>query len=76
MKWLKNLESLSDKGSVGTCPHCGSSDTDYCYTAVDLDTRMGFCDLWCNSCKHGFHVSRVKVPDKAKTGKAPSNVIY
>lgn len=76
MKWLKNLESLSNMGSVGACPHCGSNDTDYRYTVVDSDTRMGFCDLWCNSCKHGFHVSRVKVPDKAKIGKAPSNVIY
>lgn len=74
MKWLKNLETLAESGSVGACPHCGSSDTDHCYTVID--GRMGYCDLWCNSCKHGFHISRTLVSEDAKVGIAPNGIIY
>ena len=37
MKWLKNLESLSECGKVGSCPFCGSDDTGYNATKVDGD---------------------------------------
>lgn len=66
MKWLKNLENLASTGEVGKCPHCQSDDTDYCYTVVNEKTRLGYGDLWCNSCKRGFHLSRIMVDRKAK----------
>lgn len=66
MKWLKNLESLATTGIVGKCPICQSDNTDYCYTVINEDTRLGYGDLWCNICKSGFHLSRIMVDEKAK----------
>ncbi|MBQ8514638.1 MAG: hypothetical protein IJ496_04510 [Ruminococcus sp.] len=61
MKWLKNIESIVLNGSSGICPYCGSNDTEYAATIVFGD--MGFGDVWCNSCKNAYHISRIKIQD-------------
>lgn len=43
------------------CPRCGQNSVDMQYVG-DPDTRIGYLDVWCSSCLHGIHLSRVKVP--------------
>ncbi|CAB1241270.1 conserved protein of unknown function [Ruminococcaceae bacterium BL-4] len=66
MKWLKNLENISQTGTPGSCPCCGSNDTQYAYTEVDAKQHLGYGDVWCNSCKNAFHISRLKIPNDYK----------
>jgi len=75
-KWLKNIENFSASGCVGSCPFCGSADTDYCCTVIESETHFGYGDLWCNDCKRGYHISRMQVPDDAKIGTAPRFIRY
>lgn len=67
MKWLKNLESLSECGKVGSCPFCGSNDTGYNATKVDGD--MGYVVIWCNECKKFHVISRAKITEKMNKGQ-------
>lgn len=43
------------------CPRCGQNSVDMQYVG-DNETRVGYLDVWCSSCLHGIHISRVKVP--------------
>lgn len=44
MKWLKNIESLSECGKVGPRPFCGSNDTSY--NAKKVNGDMGYVVIW------------------------------
>lgn len=44
------------------CPNCQQFGIDYQYVG-DKNSRGGFLDIWCNSCLHGIHISRTKVPE-------------
>lgn len=77
MIWLENLESIERDNKPGTCPICGGGNVEYCFTLVDNETKMGYGDIWCNSCRKGFHLSRVKIKAGMQTGiKVPNNLQY
>ena len=44
------------------CPECGARTVDLQYVG-DLNSRIGFLSMWCNTCLHGIHGSRVRVPE-------------
>jgi Bacterial regulatory proteins, luxR family len=44
------------------CPNCGHFDVRFQYVA-DAASRIGFCALWCENCRHGHVLSRVRVPE-------------
>lgn len=63
-KWMKIGIKMMDKLpdiSPLKCPKCETNDIRILYTG-DKETRLGCLDVWCNSCLHGIHISRVKVP--------------
>ena len=43
------------------CPLCGTGHIRFLYVA-DSETRVGYCDAWCDVCLRGVHVSRAMVP--------------
>ena len=55
-KWKQNLINMCKYEKVGKCPFCGSENTDFGFTRL---SDIGFGALWCNDCKHAFHISRV-----------------
>lgn len=59
--WLHALSELSDKG-VSECPSCGSSRLRHCFAGSEA-SRMGYGVLWCEECRRGVQLSRLKVPD-------------
>lgn len=44
------------------CPNCGFFEVRFRYVA-DVQSRVGFCALWCEHCGHGHTLARVRVPD-------------
>ena len=63
--WLDVFKKISD--AVGEevelgCPNCGNSGVRFAYVASEKD-RIGYLDVWCDSCFHGVHFSRVRVPE-------------
>lgn len=46
------------------CPNCGERSLRLQYVG-DLVTRLGYAALWCDACRHGVTLSRVKAPDSA-----------
>lgn len=44
------------------CPNCGFYEVRFQYVA-DIQSRVGFCALWCEHCGHGHTLSRIRVPD-------------
>lgn len=67
MKWIENLENILSKKSPGKCPYCGSTETDFSITTIS--DNMGCCDIWCNTCKRAFHMSRMKTEGLLNTKK-------
>ena len=76
MDWLDNLLSVVAKTNTGKCPHCGGNSIGYSYTIFDIKHNMGCCDIWCNSCLHGYHVSRMEIPDNIPREKMPKKIIF
>lgn len=75
--WLENLKSVSERGSVGKCPFCGSVNMDYKASVVAQESRLGYMDIWCNDCKRAFHVSRMQIPEDMRTdGEIPKDLKY
>jgi len=71
--WASNLKSITQKNHIENCPFCGSSDTGY--SAVKILNDMGYCTMWCNTCKEGIHVSRVKLStESVKNVTVPSDI--
>ena len=62
--WLKCITSFDDDMEIKPCPNCGKDDIRYQFVG-DKATNFGNLYLWCDSCKHGIHVSSVKLPKDA-----------
>jgi len=39
MKWIKNVMRIYDDGIVGSCPYCGSDETDYMFVEHEGNTK-------------------------------------
>lgn len=66
-EWLDLVVKIQDKlpdVSLLKCPKCSQKAVDFVYVG-DVNTRVGYMDIWCNSCNHGIHMSRVIVPQNA-----------
>ena len=75
MKWKENLISVSEKKEAGICPLCGSKNTDFHFTKVV--PKLGYLDIWCNSCKKEIHISRCTVPENENSGSIiPDDLSY
>lgn len=67
-KWLKiaiKIAAANDKIDKAVCPTCGENSVDYLYVGNPLE-RIGYLQVWCNSCKHGIYVSRAIIPQNVK----------
>ena len=60
MKWHNNMIQVYKSGSVGKCPCCNSSDTDYMF--YKHDSKRSFMQIWCNSCDEQIHVDGGAIP--------------
>jgi hypothetical protein len=66
--WLKLSVEISNNPlplSALYCPECLNSTVDFQYVG-DSEMRIGYLDVWCNSCSNGIHISRVRMPESAK----------
>lgn len=65
-KWLDLIGLIQDaKSNTETigCPSCrcdGCIDFQY---VGNLESRIGYLDVWCTKCNHGIHMSRVQAPE-------------
>ena len=76
VKWLKNLQSLSNNNDAGQCPFCNSDNTDSAVNVVDDKTMMGYGAIWCNDCKKAFHISRIKISKDMKIKEIPKDLTF
>lgn len=76
MKWLKNLQLLSNSNDTGQCPFCDSYNTDYAVNIIDDKTMMGYGAIWCNDCRKAFHISRMKISKDMKTNPIPKDIKF
>ena len=72
--WTKNMSNIASDGNPCKCPVCGNKNTDYKYSLID--SGWGYCDIWCNECKHAYHVSRVRVPETIPDKILPDNLLF
>lgn len=66
--WLKLAAKIADTLPTVPaleCPSCGLPKIDFQYVG-DTTTKIGFLCIWCASCLHGKHISRVKIPPQAE----------
>jgi len=66
--WLKLAGTIADTlPTVPSleCPKCGLPKIDFQYVG-DKITRIGFLCIWCPSCLHGIHISRIRIPQQAE----------
>ncbi len=61
MEWIKFLPLSDDKYSSAKCPCCGSIGIRSQYFGFD-DGDFGWKLVWCEVCKRGVQLSRVKLP--------------
>jgi len=60
--WLHLVGNFRDTNTIKPCPNCGKSAINFQFVG-DINTHIGHLYLWCNSCFHGIHVSRVQIPN-------------
>lgn len=60
--WLNLSAKIQENDIDLICPKCNKKDIDHIYVG-DINSRLGFMEVWCNSCLHGIHISRVKIPN-------------
>lgn len=75
MKWANNLKLFVKTGNLGECPYCKSDNVDYALNIVNQKELMGYGAIWCNRCKRGYHLSRMKV-DRNYVKPIPSDIKY
>ncbi len=63
-KWYKLIGELTCPEKI-KCPNCKKKSIDYLYIG-DRKTKIGYLQIWCNECKKGIYVSRVKIPPNMK----------
>ena len=64
MKWRDNMVSVHEEGVAGSCPYCGSIDTDYIYW--EKENERSSLNIWCNSCGERVHADCGVVPENRK----------
>lgn len=75
-RWLQTLTALAARQSPVTCPICGSKNIHYKETKVTFD-GLGYADIWCSDCRHGYHISRGLFGKPLNTSEiVPSDLIY
>jgi hypothetical protein len=57
-----NAARKAVEGENPECPRCNARRLDFQYVG-DLESRLGYLDVWCCNCKRGTHISRVEVPE-------------
>jgi hypothetical protein len=65
--WLVMHKKLQDDTVVKSeciCPECGARTIDLQFVG-DVETRIGYLDMWCATCNRGIHMSRVLIPKGA-----------
>ncbi|NDI35097.1 hypothetical protein [Chengkuizengella sediminis] len=63
--WLKLSADISSSTWTNfQCPECQKETVDFQYVG-DTETRIGYLEIWCDSCLKGIHISRVRVPESA-----------
>lgn len=68
ISWLKLAGIIADHLPTVpslNCPRCGLPNVEFQYVG-DKTTGIGFLCVWCASCLHGTHISRVKIPPQAE----------
>ncbi len=71
-QWIKALDIALEK-KVAKCPSCEVGNLRFQYVG-DEKSRMGYLDLWCDSCNRGIHFSRVMIPENANMLSFDDNV--
>ena len=64
MKWRDSIVRISKDGTVGNCPYCKSSDTDYVF--VEHEDGRGYLNVWCESCGEQAHIDCCSIPSNRK----------
>lgn len=59
--WLKCVNNFENYMNEGVCPNCAKNSIMFQFVG-DKSKGFGHLYLWCNSCKHGIHMSSVKLP--------------
>ena len=49
------------------CPICNEQNIEYLVVGGDITPNMGTGMIWCKSCKKGIHISRMAIPESAKS---------
>ena len=62
--WYKLIDELTH-AEILKCPNCGEKGIDYLYIG-DEKTKIGYLQIWCNGCKKGINISRVKIPNDVR----------
>ena len=60
-KWLIAAAMKIDK-KASNCPICMGEWIEFQYVG-NVSTRLGYLDVWCDSCHNGVHVSRAIAPN-------------
>lgn len=63
-EWYKLIGKLNHVEKL-KCPNCEIKNIDYLYIG-DEKTKIGYLHIWCNGCKKGIYISRVKIPEYLK----------
>lgn len=63
-KWYKLIDELTHVELI-KCPNCEKKGIDYLYIG-DKETKIGYLQIWCNECKKGIYISRVKIPKNVR----------
>ncbi|WP_081651423.1 hypothetical protein ACKI2N_032125 [Cupriavidus sp. 30B13] len=61
LDWVKALPSNDDEYASTKCPCCGSIGIRRQYFGFE-DGDFGWKLVWCDACKQGIQLSRVKLP--------------
>ena len=65
--WMRVVDSLlnSESAELLVCPNCQAVTVDRNFIAGP--DRLGWGDVWCQTCNHGVHLSRVTFPPNVNT---------
>ena len=61
LDWVKALPAIDEEYPSAKCPWCGSIGIRSQYFGFE-DGDFGWKLVWCETCKHGIQISRVRLP--------------
>lgn len=74
-KWIDVLNHFGATGNLGKCPNCNLPELHI--GIVPLSPSVGYGAIWCNSCKHAIHLSRVLIKGDTMTiNGLPDGLIF